>query len=54
MPRYDYRCEECGNEFEIEESMAQHEQARHECPECGSSSLRRVLRGAHVQTPSKT
>lgn len=53
MPMYDYRCEDCGNEFEIDEPMTTHEETKHECPECGSENLNRVFK-AFVQTSSKT
>ncbi|MGI9579288.1 MAG: FmdB family zinc ribbon protein [Microthrixaceae bacterium] len=40
MPLYDYRCRECGHEFEIQQSIS--EDALTECPEC-SGDLRKVF-----------
>ena len=40
MPLYDYRCRECGHEFEIQQSIS--EDALTECPEC-SGALKKVF-----------
>ncbi|MDZ7778373.1 MAG: zinc ribbon domain-containing protein [Gemmatimonadota bacterium] len=53
MPMYDYRCEDCGHEFEIDEPMAKHDETRQKCSECGSENVSRVFQ-AFVQTSSKT
>ena len=34
MARYDYRCPECGAEFEVEHPMSEHPVIT--CPECGT------------------
>jgi putative FmdB family regulatory protein len=44
MPTYEYRCTECGNEFEKFQRMSEEPGA--ECPECGSRSERRLSGGA--------
>jgi putative FmdB family regulatory protein len=54
MPIYDYRCEDCEHEFELRETMSEHESAKHECPKCGGARLRRVFAGAFVQTSRKS
>ncbi len=38
MPTYAFRCQSCGNRFEVETSWSQKGETR--CPECGSSSLK--------------
>jgi putative FmdB family regulatory protein len=40
MPTYDYRCRDCGHEFEIYQSFS--DDALTECPQCGGS-LRKVF-----------
>jgi putative FmdB family regulatory protein len=43
MPTYDYRCQGCGHEFEIFQSIS----ADHlrKCPECGKPKLKRLRGG---------
>ena len=38
MPRYDYRCTECGNEFELVQKFS--EAGQGECPLCGGAGQR--------------
>ena len=38
MPRYDYRCTECANEFELVQKFSEAGQA--ECPLCGAAGQR--------------
>jgi putative FmdB family regulatory protein len=40
MPTYDYRCRDCGHEFEAVQSFS--DDALTECPECGGS-LRKLF-----------
>ena len=38
MPLYDYRCKECGHEFEEQQTIEARNVPRYNpCPECGSS-----------------
>ena len=45
MPRYDYRCSDCGHEFEIKQSFSDEPVAL--CPLCGVDS-RRVIHSVPV------
>ena len=45
MPRYDYRCSDCGHEFEIRQSFSDEPVAA--CPLCGVES-RRVIHSVPV------
>lgn len=45
MPRYDYRCTDCGHEFEIKQSFSDEPVAG--CPLCGVES-RRVIHSVPV------
>ncbi len=41
MPTYDYRCDNCGHEFELFQSITANPSKK--CPECGKLKLRRLL-----------
>lgn len=41
MPTYDYRCNSCGHEFELFQSMKDH--PKRKCPECGKNALERLI-----------
>jgi putative FmdB family regulatory protein len=46
MPFYDLRCEECDSEFNILASVTAKTEKTIPCPECGSSDLKTVYKGA--------
>jgi putative FmdB family regulatory protein len=57
MPVYDYLCQTCGHEFQVVESISEHEEHGTnlpECPECEGTKLKRVLSGAFVKTGKKS
>ncbi len=54
VPTYDYRCQECGHEFSVIESISAHEAAKPKCSKCESSRVRRVLMGVNVKTSRKS
>jgi putative FmdB family regulatory protein len=41
MPTYEYRCDECGCEFELFQSMT--DRVKRKCPECGEPKLKRLI-----------
>jgi len=41
MPTYDYRCRDCGHEFELFQSMK--DRPKRKCPECGKPKLERLI-----------
>jgi len=41
MPTYEYRCGECGYEFELFQSMT--EDPVKKCPQCGKDSVERLI-----------
>jgi putative FmdB family regulatory protein len=45
MPTYDYRCDECGDELEVWQSIK--DDALTECPRCGGQ-LRKVMSPAGI------
>jgi putative FmdB family regulatory protein len=42
MPLYEYRCEDCGNEFELRRSIRALDEPA-PCPECSSSNAKRQV-----------
>ena len=46
MPRYDYRCEDCGHSFEYSQSMK--DDPLTECPECKGKVKRLIGTGAGI------
>ena len=41
MPTYDYRCDACGHELELFQSITA--SPKRKCPECSKSSLERLI-----------
>lgn len=41
MPTYDYRCNSCGHQFELFQSMS--EGVKRKCPECKKMALERLI-----------
>ena len=41
MPTYDYRCNACGHEFELFQSMTA--PVKRKCPECAKNALERLI-----------
>ena len=43
MPTYEYRCDACGHNFELFQSIS--DGAKRKCPRCGRLKLRRLIGG---------
>ncbi len=43
MPTYEYRCENCGNEIEVLQSMKDAPLTK--CPKCGEETLKKMISG---------
>ena len=43
MPTYDYKCDNCGYQYEVFQSMK--DKHLKKCPECGENKLRRLIGG---------
>lgn len=54
MPIYDFKCNSCGHEFDIIESVHEHDEHKEKCPKCKSSEIERVIGAASVQTSKKS
>lgn len=46
MPIYDYRCDKCGKEFEIEQKIS--ESPLKKCPDCGGKLTRLISNTSFV------
>lgn len=54
MPAYDYRCVNCGQQFDLfYKTYADYDAATPNCPHCGSTDLKRVIARIHVKQPSR-
>jgi len=53
MPFYDLKCAGCGKESKIYASMSDRAAKKISCPECGSSELEAVFKGAPAYIKSK-
>lgn len=55
MPRYDYRCGECGTLFEIKLSMSEYAAGPNvRCPDCGSAEPERAFSSVGVITGGRS
>lgn len=58
MPRYDYKCEDCSETFDLWASISRYAKYtkghRPRCPGCGSDNTVRVFGPVNVQTRGRT
>jgi len=55
MPRYEYRCKDCGHRFEKVMSVSEHENSRKiRCPKCDSAKVEQVPTAFSALTGKKT
>ncbi len=54
MPGYDFICQKCSTQFEVQLSMSEYtEHPRRRCPQCGSRQTVRVFARFNVLTPRR-
>lgn len=54
MPIYDFRCQQCGQEFSLTyKSLRSYEAATPACPHCQSTALSRVIKRVAIQKPGR-
>ncbi len=53
MPTYEYRCLDCGHEFERREGMSEHASAHPRCPKCKSAKVEQVPAAFFAKTSRK-
>ncbi|MDH3377743.1 MAG: zinc ribbon domain-containing protein [Gammaproteobacteria bacterium] len=54
MPIYEYRCRKCGETFEREEHVTDHEPGKARCPKCKSKGVSQVLGSFFAKTSRKS
>lgn len=54
MPIYDFRCQDCGQEFSLTyKNLRSYEAATPACPNCQSTALSRVIKRVAIQKPGR-
>jgi putative FmdB family regulatory protein len=53
MPTYEYRCNHCGEVFERQQHVAEHEKSHPRCPKCESRDVQPVLSDFYARTSKK-
>ena len=54
MPIYEFKCNNCGHDFDIIESLREHDKHLEICPKCKSENIERVLGAIGVKTSKKS
>ncbi len=54
MPTYQYECTKCGETFQRQERLHEHEEARPHCPGCGAENVRQVVAPFFARTSKKS
>lgn len=54
MPFYEYRCDKCGENFSIRQSIAEHDKAVVKCPKCSDKKVRQEISTFMVKTSKKS
>ncbi len=54
MPKYEYKCASCGNQFSRVKSMVEHAEQPVKCPECSSTEVVRVFSEFFAKTIRKS
>ena len=54
MPTYEYRCEDCHEQFTRTERMSQHGDEKPTCPQCKSTKVVPVLSSFYAKTAHKS
>lgn len=53
MPIYEYKCEACGEDFEMRRSISDSD-SKAKCPKCGAEETRRVLSMFSTNNPGSS
>jgi putative FmdB family regulatory protein len=54
MPAYDYHCKACDHRFTVLQTLAEHEKAQLQCPQCQSRDVELVYGHVFVKTSRKS
>ncbi len=54
MPNYAFECKKCGEQFEIRESVKDHDHHKEKCPRCSSREIAQRYSGVYLKTSKKS
>ncbi len=54
MPTYEYRCDDCGKSFSVEQAISAHHGRSPACPKCQSRRTAQQLSASYVKTVKKS
>jgi putative FmdB family regulatory protein len=54
MPTYEYRCNQCGEEFRLILSLREYEAGQASCPKCQSPDVKQQLGEVMIKTSRKS
>jgi putative FmdB family regulatory protein len=54
MPNYAFRCKKCGEQFEVHESVKEHDLHKEHCPKCSSGNIAQQYGSIYVKTSKKS
>ena len=54
MPIYEFKCNQCGHQFDLIESFDERSQHKEKCPNCNSQDVERVFAPVSVKTSKKS
>lgn len=54
MPRYEYFCETCHEEFELVLTVHEHDSEKTKCPKCGGTDVHQLASICSVVTSRKS
>jgi putative FmdB family regulatory protein len=55
MAVYEFECAACGEQFEVQRSMSEHDRLKEQspaCPKCGKADTRQLVSVFNCKTPS--
>ncbi len=54
MSTYEYKCRNCGHQFEKVLTIPNHDKYKPQCPKCKSKKVQQLISGFFAKTDSKT
>ena len=54
MPTYEYRCDSCGHQFTVIESIGEHGKNPPRCPKCQGDKVEQAFSSVYVKTSRKS
>ncbi len=54
MPTYEFQCNKCGHEFNLRESINEHDKHKEKCPSCKAQDVKTRVSAVNVKTSKKS